>query len=629
MAIYEKCVQLNNGNSMVIATMGEDFFQPENDNEKLFTFSADGSTITPSVNNLIGYLPKNKNTINIDLVQDIAGAGNIPLTEEYEDSDTYQNHKSYFNNNINWLYGSLETGGAYLAKDVSNNYAIGTINGIYTKTVNGETVKRYDYTYVVMNGLSDNDFKECCFVVYEAEIFTQNNYPKLDLLVNPKSQLHIGDGFSLQVAKLDKYIDDVITTPFYKNYPLPWEYSFNSAFDEYGFVQPVVGSRRPIQIFTGYTYFSMYSTWDSDSWEYTGGSWSGGNDFDVDEGGNSETGGNDGDYNSNSDGVDTSDAGQITNDVLLSGFVTLFNPTLANLKAFNNFLFTNITDSIAEQLKRLQTNPLDYIINISMCHFDLPSETTGYIKFAGISSGVTAPIISRQFINLDCGNIDVNEYFGNFLDYNPYTKASLYLPYIGIVQLDIDDIMGKHSNIVVKYTVDLLSGSCIAQVKITRSKRSTNDSYINAVLYEYQGNCFVNIPLSATDWHGAYNSIIQGASAIGSAIGGNPISAVAQSAGVVLSQKVTAQHTGNIQPSHGFMGKQYPYLILTRPIQNMPVNYKGFEGFTSNIRVKVANLIGKGYTEIDNDTIWTDNFGHATKEECNMIKEIMNGGVYL
>ena len=65
MAIYEKCVQLNNGNSIIIATLGEGFFQPENDNEKLFTFSADGSTVTPSVNNLIGYLPKNKNTIKL------------------------------------------------------------------------------------------------------------------------------------------------------------------------------------------------------------------------------------------------------------------------------------------------------------------------------------------------------------------------------------------------------------------------------------------------------------------------------------------------------------------------------------------------------------------------------------
>ena len=70
-------------------------------------------------------------------------------------------------------------------------------------------------------------------------------------------------------------------------------------------------------------------------------------------------------------------------------------------------------------------------------------------------------------------------------------------------------------------------------------------------------------------------------------------------------------------------------VLLLDIIINQRLKNEYFFSYTSNIRYKVKDLIGKGYTEIDQNTIWTDNFGHATAEECDMIKDIMNGGVYL
>ena len=54
-------------------------------------------------------------------------------------------------------------------------------------------------------------------------------------------------------------------------------------------------------------------------------------------------------------------------------------------------------------------------------------------------------------------------------------------------------------------------------------------------------------------------------------------------------------------------------------------NTAKIQNFTSNVAV----LTSVFKTEIDENTIWTDNFGHATQEECQMIKDIMNKGVYL
>ena len=69
-----------------------------------------------------------------------------------------------------------------------------------------------------------------------------------------------------------------------------------------------------------------------------------------------------------------------------------------------------------------------------------------------------------------------------------------------------------------------------------------------------------------------------------------------------------------------------PFLILERPIQSTPTNFGAFEGFMSNNYARIGNL--SGYTEFDPDTVWSD-FGKATEEESNMIKDILNGGVYL
>ena len=622
MAVYEVNLGLNNGGSVVVSTLAQDFFTPKDSLEALYSFTPEECAQAPTSVDLRPYLPQNATPITTELIQAVCGATSTPLTPAEEESEAYQTAKATFLNNVHWIWGSFDDGGCFAYKRSANTYDIGTISGIYERSVAGTTAKFYDYKVLGANFTYDY-LRDVIFIVYQSEIYDSYGRLELHMLVNEWSSL----GYSVVTSDLIQWLEDLITTPFYDT-PVA-HYSWTQVMQKYGMVDPIGGAPRPIRIFRNYADYGLYSFANLSQWEYVSGDWSGGMITDIDDGGNSGTGGGNGDFNNNSDDVDTSDGNNITNDVLLSGFVTLFRPTLQNLRDFNDFLFTDITDSIAEQLKRLQTNPLDYVVSISMCHFTPPSTLNGTIKFAGISSGVTAPLISKQFVTLNCGSINVHEYFGNFLDYNPYTHADMYLPYIGIVPIDVNDIMGQPCTVKVVYTIDLLTGSCIAQIKCTRSKRTSNDSYINSVLYEFQGNCFVNIPLSATDWHGAYNSIIQGVNAIGSAIGGNVAGAVSQSASAVISQKVTAQRTGSLQPSHGFMGKQYPYLILSRPIQNMPYNYKGFEGYTSNIRYKVKDLIGKGYTEIDQNTIWTDNFGHATAEECDMIKDIMNGGVYL
>ena len=613
MDYYEKALQLNNGSSVVVSSYHQGFFEPLASQELIYQYFSEGVKTPSTPFNMGSFCPTTANIINDTLIGTVFGTV-TPLTPEYMNSAEYKEILATFDANVNWVWGSREKGGVFLTKHSSTTYSIYGVSGVYK--INNEI---YLFDWFGGQYFTQEELSDCILTVYDGAIYDERGRFRAELWMLRHDTTP--ERYVVDVADYWQIVDGapVYNSPYFA-------YSWNDVVSEYGFEEYDFGlSKTPKRIFRNMGRVYLWSGRDISSYTYESGDWSGDNITDVDNAGNSGYDSGDGDFNNDSDDVDPSDGNDITNDVLLSGFITLYRPTLAQIKSFNNFLFTDITDSIAEQIKRLQTNPLDYIVNISMCHFVPPSNMNSTITFAGISSGVGAPKISKQFITKFLGSVDLHEYFGTFLDYNPYTKCELYLPYIGIVPINIDDV--QRGTVSIYYTIDLLTGSCIAQVKTDRPKRTSNDSPLSSVLYEFQGNCFLNIPLSGTNWQGTYQSIIQGISGIGQAIGGNVLGGAGQIASAVISEKVSCQRTGALQPAHGFMGKQEPYFILSRPIQNLPYNFKGFEGFTSNVRDRVKNL--SGYTEIDQNTIWSDNFGHATQEECEMIKEIMNGGVYL
>ena len=339
-----------------------------------------------------------------------------------------------------------------------------------------------------------------------------------------------------------------------------------------------------------------------------------------------------GSYPMQSDAIDFTDVDNFTVDVLNSGFVTLYNPTIQNMVDFNRFLFSGLTDAIITNLKKLVTDPLQYVLFIAMTHFKPETNVSEEISFAGVGSGVYAPKILKQFKQIKCGAITIPEATKSFLDYGSYSKCSIFLPYIGQQELAIDDVMG--SRVELSYNIDYLSGSCLAQIKCTRTSRSSVDPSINSVLYEFTGNIYTIIPLSATDWRGAISSaigLIGGvASGVISAAGGNPLGAIQEIGGsvadAVMSNKVSVHRTGSPAASYGYMDIQQPYLILERPNQSIPSNYGSKVGYTSNIYGSIGDF--KGYTEVLDDSLWTERLD-ISDEEAAEIRSLFADGVYL
>ena len=288
-------------------------------------------------------------------------------------------------------------------------------------------------------------------------------------------------------------------------------------------------------------------------------------------------------------------------------------------------------------------------------------------------SDVTGYVIKDSYAHLNCGTIHINEIWANFLDYAPYTTASLYLPYCSTVEVPINEIM--NADVTIVYNVDLFTGSCVAEVHVSKGN-------FNGVILRVPGNCAVNIPWSSSDSSRQWSAIMNltGAVALSTVTAGMSTAAASAAAGaartaematvasavapeaamgvgmsatainaaetaakstalnkaVITSATSIAQNAPGIVTQHinrggacgsnlGAMQTPYPYFIITRPVQSYPEGYEHYYGFTSNITAQLSTLTG--FTKVSAVNI--SNFNKATTDEIQLIKEALMSGVYL
>ena len=298
-----------------------------------------------------------------------------------------------------------------------------------------------------------------------------------------------------------------------------------------------------------------------------------------------------------------------------TGFVALYNPTQSQLSAFSQYLWSN---DFIENFKKLFSNPMDAIIGLHLIYATPSRGDVAEIVCGYSHSGVMSNTVNNQYIEIDCGNIKVNRYFGNVLDYAPYTKLQVYLPFVGIVDLDTNEIMDGTLNI--KYRIDVLTGSCLARLKITRGD-------YNAELYNFAGNCAVQLPISG----GSYSGIIANAIGVAGSLGATIATGGAMApvlVGSVVSSAVNSHtnvsHSGSLGSNAGALGIMKPYLIITRPKPAEANNYQSFYGRPSNKTVRLSSC--SGYTRIKE--VHVDNIV-ATDNELSEIEQLLKEGVII
>ena len=316
------------------------------------------------------------------------------------------------------------------------------------------------------------------------------------------------------------------------------------------------------------------------------------------------------------------------------GLISVYHPSDAQLKAFASWLWVTYADP---SIEKLWNNPFDGVIGLMELYCTPTDIGTKSIRSGFLDSGVVSPIISR-YTTINCGTITIPEYYGNYLDYSPYSKCHAYLPFIGIVELNVDDIVGHAVNIT--YTIDEYNGSCIAQITVAKSievNGSTVD-YSNTI-YQFSGNCAVELPLAGGTQSAIRAGLIQAAAyGLSSVIGGIAAGATgnvggaisqmgygaANAIGSVVSAKSSVQHSGSFGSSYGAMGIKIPFITVTRPRQIEVINYNQLYGFPAHAMVTLGTCTG--FTRVREVEVKSSN---ASDEEKKRIEELLKEGVYI
>lgn len=350
-----------------------------------------------------------------------------------------------------------------------------------------------------------------------------------------------------------------------------------------------------------------------------------------------------------------------------TGFVTLYKPSLSQLVQLCEYLWGSI---VLNMLRNLLMNPMDLIIGLGIVPVSAPASTTSSPGVAEITIPIIMNQYDSQYYEYDCGTLKIEEFWGTAFDYAPFTQIQIYLPYVGVRELNVDEVMGQ--TIGVKYHIDLFGGGLMAYVTVNGSIR-----------YQFSGNCMQQIPVNAANFDNLLQNLVNVACVVGSGIAASGAGAAASDAAAIASRdaagiarldygmsagaanafgdvvgayqgaragmaamsewesshgmqlmgctldtvinsKPRIERTGSMASTTGQLSVQTPYLIISRAEQCLPEGYKHYRGYPSNITARLGDL--DGYTEVEDIRI---NDLDATQPELVEIYQLLKKGVII
>lgn len=247
----------------------------------------------------------------------------------------------------------------------------------------------------------------------------------------------------------------------------------------------------------------------------------------------------------------------------------VYNPTYAQLEQVAKARY-NTPSSGTQQGTTIDLSK--YIIKVYKTYVDFEvDKNPSDVILGSIDSNVLSNVILKHPV-IDCGTVTLTEEQENVLDYSPFAKLEIYLPFIGTKELDIDVIRGKEIQLI--YKVNVMSGKCLAVLQ-----------YNDIPLYQFDGTIGEDIPFATNTESVDFGTIRAGSD--------NPLS----------------------------MGTNYAYYILTTNKGYAPD--KDIDGLAQY----ESGVIGDytGYVRINNVELETS----ATDDEKKKIENLLKVGVII
>ena len=335
-------------------------------------------------------------------------------------------------------------------------------------------------------------------------------------------------------------------------------------------------------------------------------------DVDSDNNTHDTSGGNDGDGDGNvppGDKIKLPDipSKNIVGTGLLHGYVV----SDSELGTFADWLWQ---DDIMKYLSSLfSQSPLDCIINTNLLPFTPTSSGSENIIVGGKASTATGAKLSTQYMSFNFNyNGLTSHLWGSALDYDRGLKCTLYIPFVG--QVNISTNLCAYTHLTLRYIIDVISGQGVVALLSSKSSTTWDNDRNDIVVDTWSFNCASTVPLVRRDISG----LISGAIGATASIASGNVLGIASS---VMQARPSVQKSGQYNTNSGYMGGRRPYITYEFSKAVIPSNLYIASGRPQYDAVKLST--SKGFTKCEKPNItFTKTPTEKEKTEIyNMLEE--------
>ena len=315
----------------------------------------------------------------------------------------------------------------------------------------------------------------------------------------------------------------------------------------------------------------------------------------------------DDDYHDPSDNEDNTP--DDSTDITVSGEVCkTFKIDQIELKKLSQFLWTS---DFFDNILLVNNSPIENIISLKALIGTVATTGSSQILTLGNVTTTANVVPCNESITINVGSITLPRKYNNFLDFEPYTKVQIYLPFYGCAMLDSSLVIGR--TITIKYIIDVITAT--AKIKIIHD---------NKTLYEFKTTCGSDLPITSSNRASVEMGYLSSGVGMGISIAsGNVLGGVASALSMAQSQYHSST-SGNVSGVLNFHDSRMVTVLVDRPVYTELRNFNKTHGRVCNLSKTLRDL--RGFTKCAENVQIPFN---CLDEERTMIIEQLVSGVII
>ena len=306
--------------------------------------------------------------------------------------------------------------------------------------------------------------------------------------------------------------------------------------------------------------------------------------------------------------------------------VNIYQISKESLEAFiswfwNTSIVSDWTDVIANTLTGMYGNltqcitgirkfPIsdEYLVNsksassnIKVGRYTYDNNGSGVSNCYKINSGLLSDMLVASYT--------IQPKYNNFVDYAPYTTLQLYLPFIGVIPLDTNMVMGR--------TLEIYASASLytGEIQYTLYSHHGTD---NTLLGIYIGMCGIDVPYSLDDALSIFSNASNSVTSAISAISGLSMPSIGGSSSPMNTSMSASNQLAIYTPTKCT-------LIKKRKRYQLPANYASKVGYKCCKKLDMSKV--QGLTVISHPIIKQWIGTSPTQEEIDEVYSLMENGI--